>query len=281
MNKYTYISILFHVAVFLLTMLSLPRLAKDPPPLEMISTVELVDLADIAQTNVEDKPQEEKAEDKAPAPPKPVYNNTDSAPDLLSPKPPEIEEVPDIPEEVVEEIKPAPKPKSKPKPPKKPEPTPPKEEPPEEKKEDQKDFTSLLKSLTPDEPDPPAPTESEPKPDDQGQVSQIADFAKQMTRSELDDLNRGVQPCWNVNAGGKDAQDLNVRLRVFVNPEMRVSEVQILDQLRYNTDTHFRAAAEAARRALLNPACSSLRLPPEKYEQWKVFIYNFDPKGML
>ena len=40
-------------------------------------------------------------------------------------------------------------------------------------------------------------------------------------------------------------------------------------------------AAEAARRALLNPNCNKLRLPEDKYEQWKTFIIQFDPKDML
>ena len=70
-------------------------------------------------------------------------------------------------------------------------------------------------------------------------------------------------------------------LRVFVNPDMTVQNVEILDQIRYGSDSHFRAAADAARRALLNPNYRTLKLPPEKYESWKVFKYNFDPSMML
>ncbi len=281
MGKPALISIVFHVVVFALATMGLPYLVEEPEPMEMAITVELVDLAEISQTNLLDDPQENEI-DEAPAERKPVYNNTESVPDLLSPREPEVEDIPEPPKEKPKIdptlIKKPPKPKNKPR---KPKPVPPKQIEEKPKEEDQKDFTSLLKSLTPDEPDQePAPKPVEAQ-SNQGQTSQVADFSKQMTRSELDDLNRGVQPCWNVNAGGKNAESLLVSLRVFVNPDLRVREVQILDQLRYNADTHFRAAAEAARRALLNPRCSTLRLPSEKYEQWKVFKYTFDPSQML
>ncbi|PCJ02230.1 MAG: hypothetical protein COB14_02580 [Alphaproteobacteria bacterium] len=281
MGKPALISVVFHVVVFVLATMGLPYFVEKPEPMEMAITVELVDLAEISQTNLLDTPQENET-NEAPAERKPVYNNTESVPDLLSPREPEVEDILEPPKENLKPdptlIKKPPKPKNKPR---KPKPPPPKQVDKKPEQEDQKDFTSLLKSLTPNEPDQdPAPKPVEAQ-SNQGQISQVADFSKQMTRSELDDLNRGVQPCWNVNAGGKNAEDLLVALRVFVNPDLRVREVQIIEQLRYNANTHFRAAAEAARRALLNPRCSTLRLPPEKYEQWKVFIYKFDPSQML
>jgi hypothetical protein len=39
--------------------------------------------------------------------------------------------------------------------------------------------------------------------------------------------------------------------------------------------------AESALRALRNPRCSPLALPPEKYQQWQEMIFNFNPKDML
>lgn len=274
MGKSALISALFHLVVFVLATVGLPYFVPKTEPIEMAITVELVDIDDIAQTNL----------DEPPPPPKPIYNNTDTTPDLLSPKEPdlvpEIDDIPEPPKDKPEEkpdvtkIEKPPKPKNKPRKPK-----PPVPEKEVEKNPEQNEFNNLLKSLTPDEP------EQEIKPfkdnSQSTQVSQVADFSKQMTRTEMDDLNRGVQQCWNVNAGGKNAKDLLVSLRVFVNPDLRVREVQIIDKLRYTTDNHFRAAAEAASRALLNPKCSTLNLPREKYEQWKVFKYTFDPSQML
>ena len=281
MRKPFIYSLILHVGVFLLATVGLPYFASETEQLDMAITVDLVDPAEISQTNVLDKPDKSES-DMPPAPPKPVYNTADTAPDLLSPQIPEIEE--DIPEPPKEEVKPEPTPIEKPpKPQNKPrKPPPPKPEKTEDtpKEEDQQDFTSLLKSLTPDEPDSASTQEAE-QIDSQSQTSQIADFSKQMTRSELDDLNRGVEPCWNVNAGGKNAETLIVELWVFVNQDRTVRDVQIIDKIRYAGDSHFRVAAEAARRALLNPRCSTLRLPSEKYERWKKFKYIFDPSQML
>ena len=270
-------SALLHIFVFVLATFGLPHIARDREVMDVVIPIEMIDLSEVSQSNVLDKPQEDEVQD-ALEKRKPVYNQDETPPELSEPHAPELNS--DIPEPLVEkerdqipdvtEIKKPPKPKNKPRPPK------PKAQ--EKPKQPERDINSLLKSLTPDEPEEVKPRTQE---NNQGQTSQIADFSKTMTRSELDDLNRGVQPCWNVNAGGRDAEDLIVDLRVFVNPDLRVREVQILDKLRYSTDSHFKAAAEAARRALLNPRCSQLRLPPEKYEFWKVFIYTFDPSQML
>lgn len=280
------ISFMLHIAVIVLATLGLPYVMREPIDMEQAITVEIADLAEISQTNKVAPPEEKQEEEPAPAEAKPVYNNTESAPDLLTPQPPDIvEEIPEPPvekkePEVVEKQKPPPpKPKVKPNRPKPKPPAP--DKPKEEPKEPQKDITSLLRSLTPDEPDTPSESLPQETPSDQGQQSQIANLTQNLTRSEEDDLNRGVQPCWNVNAGGKMAEELIVSLQVSVNPDMSVRDVKILDQGRYNQDTHFRAAADAARRALINPRCSTLRLPPEKYDRWKVFIYHFDPSHML
>jgi len=60
-----------------------------------------------------------------------------------------------------------------------------------------------------------------------------------------------------------------------------VQEATILDQGRYNSDSYFRAAADAAVRALRNPQCSPLELPPDKYDQWNVTVIRFDPSQFL
>lgn len=299
MNRSVAVSFVLHLLIVVIGTVGIPFLMKEPDVREMAITVQMVDLADISQTTVVDKPQEskeEKPEPKPPAPPKPVYKTESEpppAPDLFTPEPPvKQEEVPEPPKEekVAELEKPKPKPVKPPKPPKnRPKPKPPEpkqEEEPKEvekpKEEPEQDISSLLKSVLNEESEPQQQTEQKPEENSEAsQISQIAELGAELTRSEEDDLNAGVAPCWNVNAGGKDAHTLVVSLRVFVNPDMTVGKVQILDQLRYAADTHFRTAAEAARRALLNPRCSTLRLPPEKYEQWKVFRYDFDPSNML
>jgi len=77
------ISALLHIAVFIFATLGLPSLIKEmPEPEDMVMTVELVDFAEIAQTNQLDQPEERKdLVDPAPAP-KPIYNKSDNVPEL-------------------------------------------------------------------------------------------------------------------------------------------------------------------------------------------------------
>ena len=75
-----------------------------------------------------------------------------------------------------------------------------------------------------------------------------------------------------------DAGSLVVRIRVWVNPDGTVAQARILDASRMATDVFFRAAAETALRAVLNPRCSPLPIPPKKYDQFKVLILHFNPK---
>ena len=77
------------------------------------------------------------------------------------------------------------------------------------------------------------------------------------------------------------AEDMVVDVRIAVNPDRTLQQATIVDQLRYNTDSVFRAAADAAMRALRNPRCTPLELPPDKYEEWKDTVLTFNPKDML
>jgi hypothetical protein len=54
-----------------------------------------------------------------------------------------------------------------------------------------------------------------------------------------------------------------------------------MDKGRMTNDLSYRTAAESARRAVLDPRCSPLPIPQDKYEMFKEFIFNFDPKEMF
>ena len=55
----------------------------------------------------------------------------------------------------------------------------------------------------------------------------------------------------------------------------------IVDTGRYAADAFFRAAADSAKRAVLNPQCSPLHVPPDKYEAWHNLDLFFNPKDVL
>lgn len=307
-------SVVFHIAVFAFASFGLPFIAPAPEPEEIVFTVELFDLAELPETTKIDLP-DNSAEEDAPAPEsKPVYNQSATAPDLLSPQAPDIEEpkLEPLPEPVVEpalepepvepEVKPEPAlieapplPQVKPKPPSKPKPVEKKVEPKAEKKpepspktekkaeEGEKgNFDSLLKSLTPNQPDKPQPIRNA-IPNSEGSQSQLAPLSSSLSSSEMESFLSGVSPCWNVDAGQIFSYDLVVVLDVTVGPDQRVLSANILpqDQPKYRNNPRFRASADSARRALLDPNCRVLNLPKDKYHLWKEFSFTFNPSGML
>ena len=96
--------------------------------------------------------------------------------------------------------------------------------------------------------------------------------------SELDRLRAHISNCWEPPIGAKGADQLKVDIQVHLEKDGTVKQAEIADQSRYRSDVQYRAAANAARRAVL--ACQPLPLPPEKYQTWKEFIFGFDPKFM-
>lgn len=110
---------------------------------------------------------------------------------------------------------------------------------------------------------------------------QIARFSDRLTISEQDALRQQLGQCWNVLAGARDAQDLIVQIRLTVRPDRTVSSARLINNNRYNSDGVYRAAADAALRAVRNPLCSPLALPADKYDQWKVITVRFDPRNMF
>lgn len=282
-------SLTFHGVILLIAVFGFPFVAKDASDFMAPLPVEIVDIADITQTN------------KPPAKPeasKPKPKEEKPEPEIEKPEPPKIEKPEPEPTPVKEEPKPEPVPKEEPKKelpkeePKKEEKKPPEkkleEKKPEEKKpepkeepkeEPKKDFSSLLKDLTPTEEESETPTPE--TPDSSPEPSPAALLSDKLTISELDAFKRQIEPCWNVPAGAKMAEDLAVNVRVEMNPDGTVRSAVVQDQSRYNRDTYYRAAADSALRALRNPQCSPLRLPADKYNVWKTIVMTFDPKDLL
>lgn len=104
------------------------------------------------------------------------------------------------------------------------------------------------------------------------------DASRKLSMSELDALKRQIEGCWNFPAGALNAQDLVVEIRVLVNRDRTVRQASIVDVARMRRDPYYRSAAESARRAVLNPRCSPLKLPPAKYDLWRSMTLTFDPR---
>ncbi len=278
-------SIILHVVIFVLTAVGLPFIARDNEIISPPISVEIVTIDKLTQTNrvaAPVKPKEEPKElpppvQEKPAPPK---MSEPSPPEITKPTPPEpkkeappVEELaPPKPEKKPEQKKE--KPKEKPKP---------KEEATKKEKPKAQDFDSLLKNLTPDVKEEQPVDAPQTAKDSTPAESAIAQLSDRLTMSEMDALRHQLGQCWNLgaSAGGKYAEEQSVLVRVQINRDRRVQQANVVDMARYNRDGAFRAAADAALRALRNPRCETLQLPPDKFNEWKNTVINFDPSDML
>jgi hypothetical protein len=93
-----------------------------------------------------------------------------------------------------------------------------------------------------------------------------------VTASEIEGVRNKIRPCWNTLGGARD-QALIVALVVQMNQDGTPVKAEIKDTGRYGNDPTFRAAADAAHRA-----AQPWPLSPEKYNSWRKFAFNFDPR---
>ena len=313
MRRGVLFSSILHVLVLGLAYFHLWDLLFPPQPLEETPiVVELVNIApETRATRVnttppkpQAKPEDQAAEDQpapkqppkpTPPPPAPPPSAPPPAPTptpqvaQAQPEPPKPEPKPEQPPPPPPP--PAPAPTPKPPPPEPPKPTPPPPPPPKpapppdpnKKKQDEQAFDALLKNLSKraetqktDAPPKPAQPQQQAKASSQP----VAPLGPQLTTSEIDVVKAQIERCWNPPAGAKEAHDLVVEIEATVAQDGRVVTAQITSTGRMG-DPFYRAAAESALRAVLNPQCLPLKLPAEKYEQWKTLDLTFNPKDLL
>ena len=155
-------------------------------------------------------------------------------------------------------------------------PDPPKKEPP---KEDP--IASILKNLAATKPAPQQPNQ-QPRPQQQAVAQPAAppSLDQVVTRSEQDAVKEKVRPCWYFDPGAADARKWIVTIRAQMAPDGRVLSAQVEPSSQSGTVGYARAA-EAVRRAVLNPQCQPLPLPAAKYNQWKELFMTFNPQDMM
>ncbi len=219
-----------------------------------------------------EKPKPDVAEAK-PLPPPPVEKPKVEAPkpaeDLIAlkpkePEPPKVEKPPEPP-------KPAPEVK-KPEPPK---PVPPKPQP--EKKSADSIIDDILKNKQSPQKQQTPETQPKPQPQVTRQAPAAPNLAAVVTASEIEGVRNKIRPCWNTIGGGRD-QNMIIILVVQMNQDGTPVKAELKDTGRYNNDPNFRAAADAAHRAIMNPRCQPWPLSPEKYNSWRNITFNFDPR---
>ena len=94
-------------------------------------------------------------------------------------------------------------------------------------------------------------------------------------------VKRTMEPCWNFQAGSKQAQDIIVEIEVALRSDGYVSQASIINRAQLQMDPFKLAAGESALRAVLNPSCQPYKLPAKQYKIWKDLKLTFNPREML
>ena len=285
MNKSLIISSALHVALIVLTALSLPFLAKKPIDLPPIISVELIQITE--KTNIPFAPKAKKIIEKAKekekqlvseqAPPKKIEKSKtktvvslDQNNETIDNQTPEA--VP-LPEKTVKQIKTK-----------------------EEKKQNPEKFDEEVKQVS----------EFEKKElFDPNSIAALIDKSKQDTAevktpknlvsqdqekniensslslSEEDALKAQIFGCWSIPLGLPYDENLLVRIKLKLKPDGSVLDSEILDHARMNKPGQgfYKVLAESALRAI--KLCQPLRVPSTGYERWKDLQLNFDAREML
>lgn len=286
MRRALLFSAIFHLSIALAAIVGLPIFERETPAINRPIPVELVSVGDI--TNL---PQQQpktaqpgpppsakpKPSPAPPAPPTPAAA-APPRPDAVPPPPTKKKKTPPKPKQAAEKPEPVrkarldgPAPRTK---------------PARQKPLDTMRIAALLDKSRP-KPDrtaseTPKPDVKQPTREKESLASTISrSLSTRLTISEVDAIRAQIQECWIVPAGARYAEDLSVRLRIFLRRDGGLARTpEVVDSDRMTRDTHFRTAAEHAVRAVQK--CVPLRnLPADKYDRWRDIELTFDPREML
>ncbi|RIK92018.1 MAG: hypothetical protein DCC73_14360 [Proteobacteria bacterium] len=266
MKKAIIISALGHAALIAFLAMKLPFLTRETEVIEEeFVPAELVErLEEVAKAppppREEPKPEEKPVEEQQAA----------------------VEPEPTPPDDAV----PLPEPEKKPKEAEKPEPKTPAASPKRKPTPPSRFSASRIAALL-DKSVEEAPTAEAPqKPFDASKLlerpQRSAIDTAQMAASLRSLIRSQVEPCWSVPAGARGAEELQVKIRIYLLPNGALARApEIVDSARMYApgQEFFRVAAESARRAIQR--CAPLKLPADTYDIWRETELIFDPKEML
>ena len=285
MNRSLIISSGLHVALIILTALSLPFLAKKPIDLPPIISVELIQITE--KTNIPFAPKAKKIIEKVKekekqlvseqAPPKKIEKtktktvvSLDQNNETIDNQTPEA--VP-LPEKTVKQIKTKEEKKQNP------------EKVDEEVKQvsefekkelfDPNSIAALIDKSKQDT----AEIKTQKNLVSQDQEKNIENSS--LSLSEEDALKAQIFGCWSIPLGLPYDENLLVRIKLKLKPDGSVLDSEILDHARMNKPGQgfYKVLAESALRAI--KLCQPLRVPSTGYERWKDLQLNFDAREML
>lgn len=321
-NKYIYRSVGLHAAIFLILILDLPFFGR--APVTMGQAPIIVDLQNVKLSEMTNLPpkavigeEEKKAAVSEAKKPQPKWTTDDTKAPELPPAPKEtiIEEpkrdfldtTKPEPQKPAQKPDPKPKPKTPVKPQNKPAPKPAvkpkpktktpevKKTPPAKKTPPNKTIANPLKSLMESvnslekeigQEETPAVIKKDTQVNNMGiEGGTTGSYFSDLTISETDAIAGRLRECWNLDPGARGIENMVIEIRAYLNRDGSIRDVQILDSGRFNSDPHFRAIAESARRAVYT--CSNknnvniYKIFPEKYADkyglWNTLLLRFNP----
>ena len=266
MSKSILLSSAFHALIIILTIVSLPFVAKKPLDLPPLISVELIQISE--KTNIPFAPkakkiiekikEEEKKLVSEQAPPKKVKKIKPEAIPMPDQKVEKIKQVDDKQNPEVEDTKV-------------------KQVSEFEKKEifDPTNIAALIDKSK----ENLAETDIKSDKITQSQDKSLNNVG--LTLSEEDALKAQIFGCWSIPLGLPYNENLMVRIKLKLKPDGTIIDSEILDHARMNKpgQNFYKVLAESALRAI--QLCQPLRVPSTGYERWKDLQLNFDAREML
>ena len=100
-----------------------------------------------------------------------------------------------------------------------------------------------------------------------------------LSKSQMGAIGDHVRACWTYDAGALHAETFRVQLQVLTDETGEAHKADVIgpDVARAEADPEFRSFAERAIRAVLNPQCANLPLPPTMLGHSQTLRFNFSP----
>jgi hypothetical protein len=102
----------------------------------------------------------------------------------------------------------------------------------------------------------------------------------QLTAGEIRGIAEQISECWSVDAGAQGLSDIVVELRVDIDQTGTIRNARPASGAPPGNPVA-RAVFERARRALLDPRCSTLQVPRDKIASVAAATFRFNPRGLV
>lgn len=105
-------------------------------------------------------------------------------------------------------------------------------------------------------------------------------ISNKISVSELDALRHQLQQCWLVPPTVMSEKNLVIETEIDLDVRGVVTDIKILNLKEIQKFRSFREATQSVRQALRSSECTPLKLPADKYHQWKRCVLRFSPRGI-